>query len=68
MSDDKTNYSYGVGSYLFVQCALFVICFGFNKPLPWWALWFPSLLCGGILVIVLLVLLIVGIVSWLTTR
>lgn len=48
----------GIGGYLFCQVALLVMHYGFKIALPWWVLWFPSLITGGILAIVAIVLLI----------
>ena len=36
----------GLGSWLLIQAALLVIHYGFDKTLPWWVLWFPTLIAG----------------------
>ena len=54
---NKTNVNIG-GGWLFLQCALLVVHYGFNKTLPWWVLWLPTIVVGSILVCVLFVLLI----------
>jgi len=61
MSKKENDYSLGLGSWLFVQCALFVVHFGFNKTLPNWVLWFPSIVMGIVISIILIVLLFIGI-------
>ena len=53
----------GLGSWLFVQCALLVVHYGFNKILPLYVLWLPSIILGGILVIILIVIIIVAITT-----
>lgn len=47
----------GFGSWFFIQVALFVIHYGFEKTLPWWVLWLPSLIVSGVLVIAISLLL-----------
>ena len=59
MGDKKNNYSLGLGSWMFIQCALLVIHYGFNKKLPLWALWLPSIVTGSIIIIVLVVFLVI---------
>lgn len=29
-------------NYLFIQCAMFVVHFGFKMSLPKWVMWFPT--------------------------
>jgi hypothetical protein len=53
-------------SYITIQCLMLVLRYGFNKPMPWWATWFPSIITGGIVLIVLAVAfigLVVGIIG-----
>ena len=56
MKEETTTIS--IGSWLFIQCALLVVHYGFNKTLPWWVLWLPSLLTGILITALLLILLI----------
>ena len=53
--------SLGLGSWIFVQVALLVIHYGFDKTLPWWVLWFPTLIVGVVFGIVMIIFFIVWI-------
>ena len=55
-NDKNINLSTGTGGYLFIQSALLVLYYGFKISLPKFVLWFPSIIIGGIIGIVLLVL------------
>jgi len=55
----ETTVSFGLGSWIFVQVVLFVIHYGFDKTLPWWVLWFPTLIVGIIIAFVLIIALII---------
>ena len=50
-----------LGSWLIPQITLLVIHYGFDKILPWWVLWFPTLIIFAILLIVLIIFFIVWI-------
>jgi len=54
-----------LGGYLFFQVILLVIHYGFKKTLPWWVLWFPSLIIGGLLAISIAVILIILLVMFI---
>ena len=47
-----------IGGYIFTQTALLVMCYGFKIMMPKWVLWFPSIIIGIILSIVLLIFII----------
>jgi len=40
-------------SFIFVQSALFVLFYVYNILLPFWLLWFPVIIYGGIAVIMI---------------
>ena len=42
-------------SYLFVQSLMLALRYGFNKPMPWWVTWFPSVVYGGVIAFVLFI-------------
>lgn len=63
----KKMVKFETGGYVFTQAVLFVIHYGFHKVLPWWVLWFPSIIIGISLVILLLAV-IVGIISGLLRK
>jgi len=52
-----------ISGYLSLQSIILVIHYGFNKILPFWVLWFPSLVLGLILFVALVILLLVFIGS-----
>ena len=58
MGESKNSYNLGFGSWMFIQCALLVTHYGFNKTLPWWVLWLPSMAIGAIIIVILIVLLV----------
>lgn len=67
--EDKSNgVNLGLGSWLFVQCALLVIHYGFNKTMPYWVLWFPSIVVGSVIAITLIVVAFIFIGSWIAER
>ena len=43
--------------YVFLQLVMFVLVYGFDMEMPWWAMWFPSLIMGGIIAVIVLILL-----------
>jgi len=55
------NYSLigGLGSWSFLQCVMLVVRYGFDKVMPWWVVWFPSLIVAGTLAVV-----IAGLIIW----
>lgn len=55
--------SNGIGSYLFVQTALLIAHYGFDIDMPRWVLWFPSIITGIILFIVIMIMIIMSIFS-----
>ena len=44
-------------NYTLLQSIIFVIHYGFDKILPWWVLWFPSIILGIIFIIISLFML-----------
>lgn len=56
------------GGALLVQVALLVIYYGFHIDLPWWVLWFPSLIIIGILAIVAILFVMYLIGEWVFNR
>lgn len=60
-----TDFMLGIFSpnYLFIQCAMFVIHYGFKMNLPNWVMWFPTWIYGGFIALVLVILLLVLIVT-----
>jgi hypothetical protein len=50
--------SISLGCYLFLQCSLLVIKYGFEKQLPLWVLWFPSIVLSILIAIPLIIFLI----------
>ena len=63
MSDEKvkkiTHNLIPRPGYIFLQLIMFVLVYGFDMEMPWWAMWFPSLIMGGIIVVICIVLVIV---------
>jgi len=57
----------GGGFWLITQVALLILYYGNIVPsLPWWVVWFPSLLILGvigIIVIVMIAVIIIGVLS-----
>lgn len=51
------------GSYTFVQSAMLFIHYGLSYQMPWWAVWFPTVVAVTIMAIILLILLIMVIFS-----
>ena len=47
------------GGWLLAQVALFIVYYGFGKTLPWWVLWFPTLIIGSIIAFVIVIILII---------
>lgn len=47
-----------VFGYMFCQVALLITRYGFEKMMPWWITWFPSLFVLVVMCMVLLVFLI----------
>lgn len=45
--------------YLLSQCALLITYYGLGYIMPWWVVWFPSLLIG-LLVLLFIVLFLVA--------
>ncbi len=66
MGESKNSYNLGFGSWMFIQCALLVTHYGFNKTLPWWVLWLPSMALGAILSVIGIILLIAFIIAVVT--
>lgn len=67
MSDDKktkiVNSLIPKPGFVFLQLAMFVLVFGFDMEMPWWAMWFPSLIMGGIIAVILIVLIFMLVVA-----
>jgi hypothetical protein len=54
-----TEVSFGGGLWLVSQIALLVLYYGNVYPsLPWWVVWFPTLLLGVVIVIALVIFII----------
>ncbi len=58
------NLNFNVFSYTFIQSALLVVHYGFDKKLPTFVLWFLTFLIGFILAIVLIVILVFLLYAW----
>ncbi len=54
-----------VGGWLFIQCTLLALHYGFNKILPLWVLWFPSIVLIVSLIVTLIIILIIFIIMWM---
>jgi hypothetical protein len=52
MTNFEIGGSYSLLQVALLQVALLVMYYGFKISLPWWVLWFPSLLVGGVLALV----------------
>lgn len=65
MSDSK--YSLSLGGWMFCQCALLVVHYGFKKILPFWVLWLPSFILLGVITLVIIIL-IIGIIIAIVTN
>lgn len=52
------HYSIPSFGYVFIQSAMLVVRYGLKYDMPGWVTWFPSIIVGGVLGIVLFVLLI----------
>ena len=48
-----------IGWYLSVQATLLVLFYGFKISMPFWVVWFPSILYGIFLLIILITFLII---------
>lgn len=57
MSDKSIN----LGSWMFLQTALLFAKFGLGYSMPWWVLWFPSIL--GLPVAIILGILMIGMMA-----
>lgn len=67
-SSEKKTYSGSdimPGGYLLTQSALLFAYYGMHYDLPWWVLWFPTLLVPVFIGIVIAVMIIVAIVTGL---
>jgi len=56
----------GLRSWLIPQIALFVMYYGFGRILPWWVLWFPTLVVGILMFLVVFVVLFVVFIVYIT--
>jgi len=60
----STEINLGGGLWLIVQVALLVLYYGGVYPsLPWWVVWFPSLLVVAVLVLIAVLLAITTIIA-----
>lgn len=50
-----------IGGFIFSQSVLLFCEYGLKYSMPWWVVWFPSLLVGTILLIVLIIIILVAI-------
>jgi hypothetical protein len=50
-------------NYMFLQSLLLVLHYGFDKNLPFWVMWFPSILYGSVLIVALCILLAALVIS-----
>jgi len=57
--DDELN----IKKYMLIQCAMFVIHYGFGYYMPWWVVWFPTFLFSIFIFVILLVLIIAVIIE-----
>jgi hypothetical protein len=59
-----TEVFFGGGFWLITQVALLILHYGnIVQGLPWWVIWFPSLLALGVIAIGLLIMAIVIIIG-----
>ncbi len=58
---ESEGWSISLGGWLFIQSALLVIHYGFEKTLPLWVLWLPSILIGIILIVSIILLIWIAI-------
>ena len=60
--DKVAEISISLGGFLFLQVVLLLAYYGFDVNMPWWALWLPFLVLGGIILFCLVMLLIILII------
>ena len=62
MSDEKktkiVNSLIPRPGFVFLQLVMFFLVYGLDMKMPWWAMWFPSLIMGGIIAVILGILLV----------
>lgn len=67
MTDDKKKYPIATGGglfgYLTIQSAMLALHYAFNKPMPWYITWFPTIVALTMLGIVGVIMLIVVIMA-----
>jgi hypothetical protein len=50
-----------IGGFIFSQSALLFCEYGLKYNMPWWVIWFPSLLVASILLLVLVIIIVIAI-------
>lgn len=50
-------------SYVLIQCIMFFLNYGLKYEMPSWVVWFPTIIYGSILIIILIIFLIILIAS-----
>lgn len=61
MTKETPSINLGFGSWLLCQIILFIVHFGFDKKLPLWVLWFPTIIVLAIVLGFVLLFIILGI-------
>ncbi len=44
--------------FILIQCIMFGVVYGMGWAMPWWAMWFPSLVMVTFIVVILLIALV----------
>ncbi len=66
MGDEKRSYRYEAflpsPGYMFTQTAMLFITYGLKYDMPWWVLWFPSLiyLIVALFIFVVMISVVIG--------
>jgi len=50
-------------NYIFIQCAMFVIHYGFKMNLPTWVMWFPTWVYLSFILLMGIVLIIITVIT-----
>lgn len=63
---DTITSSFPSANYTFTQSAMFFLYYGMHYKMPTWVVWFPSIVAGGVILFVILILIIAGIIGLIT--